>query len=203
MLYYLVAALYVTRLFRDDARHPAPAGQGRRHRQRVRRRSAARRRSARAAAPPCCRARRPICAMLFMVGALALGIIGQRGPGSVIGGRAPLTQPSTPAPAPPTRRRRRHRRHRQCRRAPQHRHRRSSTFVAAGLPWPDHGRRQTRRPSTRKWRNWQTHQLEGLAVAIPWGFESPLPHQDKRPGFPGLFIVDLGKANGWLTSSPA
>ena len=29
----------------------------------------------------------------------------------------------------------------------------------------------------RKWRNWQTHQLEGLAVAIPWGFESPLPHQ--------------------------
>src|SRR5512147_285762 len=32
-------------------------------------------------------------------------------------------------------------------------------------------------PSSRKWRNWQTHQLEGLAVAIPWGFESPLPHQ--------------------------
>ena len=31
--------------------------------------------------------------------------------------------------------------------------------------------------TTRKWRNWQTHQLEGLAVAIPWGFESPLPHQ--------------------------
>ena len=31
-------------------------------------------------------------------------------------------------------------------------------------------------PSMRKWRNWQTHQLEGLAVAIPWGFESPLPH---------------------------
>ncbi len=32
---------------------------------------------------------------------------------------------------------------------------------------------------TRKWRNWQTHQLEGLAVAIPWGFESPLPHQNQ------------------------
>src|SRR5262245_64230669 len=31
-------------------------------------------------------------------------------------------------------------------------------------------------PTARKWRNWQTHQLEGLAVAIPWGFESPLPH---------------------------
>jgi hypothetical protein len=34
-----------------------------------------------------------------------------------------------------------------------------------------------RLPSERKWRNWQTHQLEGLAVARPWGFESPLPHQ--------------------------
>ena len=30
---------------------------------------------------------------------------------------------------------------------------------------------------TRKWRNWQTHQLEGLAVAIPCRFESYLPHQ--------------------------
>ena len=29
----------------------------------------------------------------------------------------------------------------------------------------------------RKWRNWQTHQLEGLAFARTWGFESPLPHQ--------------------------
>ena len=29
----------------------------------------------------------------------------------------------------------------------------------------------------RKWRNWQTHQLEGLALARAWGFESPLPHQ--------------------------
>src|SRR5713101_5777023 len=28
----------------------------------------------------------------------------------------------------------------------------------------------------RQWRNWQTHQLEGLAVAIPWRFESSLPH---------------------------
>ena len=42
--------------------------------------------------------------------------------------------------------------------------------------------------TTRKWRNWQTHQLEGLAVAIPWGFESPLPHQNSRvPRFPGAF----------------
>src|SRR4030095_15473871 len=29
----------------------------------------------------------------------------------------------------------------------------------------------------RKWRNWQTHQLEGLALARAWGFESPLPPQ--------------------------
>jgi len=42
-----------------------------------------------------------ICAILFMVGALALGIIGKRGPGSVLGGRAPLTQPSLPASAAP------------------------------------------------------------------------------------------------------
>ena len=33
------------------------------------------------------------------------------------------------------------------------------------------------RTATRKWRNWQTHQLEGLAVVIPSGFKSPLPHQ--------------------------
>jgi preprotein translocase subunit SecG len=49
-----------------------------------------------------------ICAILFIVGALALGILGRRGPGSVLGGRAPLAQPSTPnttspakAPVPP------------------------------------------------------------------------------------------------------
>ena len=41
-----------------------------------------------------------VCAVLFIVGALALGIIGQRGPGSVIGGRAPARAPA--APPPPT-----------------------------------------------------------------------------------------------------
>ncbi len=40
-----------------------------------------------------------IAAVLFIVGALALGLIGQRGPGSVVGGRAPAPQ-SQPAPAP-------------------------------------------------------------------------------------------------------
>ena len=54
-----------------------------------------------------------ICAVLFIVGALVLGIMGQRGPGSVIGGRAapqtqqtpassPAVPPTTPAPAPRT-----------------------------------------------------------------------------------------------------
>ena len=43
-----------------------------------------------------------IAAILFMVGALALGIIGRRSPNSVLGGRTPLTQPSTPATVPPT-----------------------------------------------------------------------------------------------------
>jgi len=41
-----------------------------------------------------------ICATIFVVGALALGILGKRGPGSVVGGRAPLTQPSSPTPSP-------------------------------------------------------------------------------------------------------
>ena len=39
-----------------------------------------------------------VCAVLFVVGALVLGIVGQRGPGSVIGGRAPARAP-TPPPA--------------------------------------------------------------------------------------------------------
>ena len=49
-----------------------------------------------------------ICAILFIVGALTLGIIGRHGPSSVLGGRSPLAQPSTPnttspakAPVPP------------------------------------------------------------------------------------------------------
>ena len=44
----------------------------------------------------------------------------------------------------------------------------------------------------RKWRNWQTHQLEGLAAARSWGFESPLPHHiAKMPGFPDQRINEL------------
>ena len=40
-----------------------------------------------------------ICAVLFVVGAMVLGIVGQRGPGSVIGGRAPARAPAAPPPA--------------------------------------------------------------------------------------------------------
>ena len=35
--------------------------------------------------------------------------------------------------------------------------------------------------STRKWRNWQTRKPQELVGAIPWGFESPLPHHSTRP----------------------
>jgi preprotein translocase subunit SecG len=41
-----------------------------------------------------------ICAAVFIIGALALGILGKQGPGSVVGGRTPLTQPSGPTPSP-------------------------------------------------------------------------------------------------------
>ena len=42
-----------------------------------------------------------VCAVLFVVGAIVLGILGQRGPGSVVGGRAPASAPLAPAPAAP------------------------------------------------------------------------------------------------------
>jgi len=41
-----------------------------------------------------------VCAVLFIVGALVLGIVRQSGPGSVIGGRVPARAPA-PAPAAP------------------------------------------------------------------------------------------------------
>jgi preprotein translocase subunit SecG len=42
-----------------------------------------------------------VCAVLFMVGAIVLGILGQRGPSSVIGGRAPVQTPATPSSSKP------------------------------------------------------------------------------------------------------
>ena len=51
------------------------------------------------------------------------------------------------------------------------------------------------RKPLRKWRNWQTHQLEGLAIAISWGFESPLPHQ------PSLSLANRSESYGWQATS--
>ena len=42
-----------------------------------------------------------ICAILFMIGALGLGIVGKRGPGSVVGGRAPAAPAQSARPATP------------------------------------------------------------------------------------------------------
>ena len=42
-----------------------------------------------------------VCALLFVIGAIALGILGQRGPGSVVGGRSQQLPASAPAPAAP------------------------------------------------------------------------------------------------------
>ena len=41
-----------------------------------------------------------VCAVLFIVGALALGIMRQRGPGSVVGGRAAPQTQQNPASSP-------------------------------------------------------------------------------------------------------
>ena len=41
-----------------------------------------------------------VLAVLFLVGALALNILAQRGPGSVVGGRAPQGAPTTTVPTP-------------------------------------------------------------------------------------------------------
>src|SRR5256885_15922180 len=41
-----------------------------------------------------------VCAVLFMLGAIVLGILGQRGPGSVLGGRQAPAPPAGSAPAP-------------------------------------------------------------------------------------------------------
>jgi preprotein translocase subunit SecG len=43
-----------------------------------------------------------ICAVLFMLGALLLGVLGQRGPGSVVGGSTPSTRPPQNRPVPVT-----------------------------------------------------------------------------------------------------
>ena len=42
-----------------------------------------------------------VCAVLFMLGALLLGVLGQRGPGSVVGGSTAPSRPAQSKPAPP------------------------------------------------------------------------------------------------------
>src|ERR1700723_2524742 len=63
--------------------------------------------------------------------------------------------------------------------------------------------------SLRSWRNWQTHQLEGLALARAWWFESTRPHTYCRKACNiGLFhncsrVAQSGLgAGGSLTESP-
>jgi len=43
-----------------------------------------------------------VAAAIFIIGALTLGIMGKHGPSSVLGGRSPLAQPSTPNTTSPT-----------------------------------------------------------------------------------------------------
>ena len=129
-----------------------------------------------------------VLAVLFVVGAIVLGIMGQRGPGSVLGGRS---QAGAPGPLGDH----------QAGSAANTRHHASAGGTGhSGTGDASSGdtgtdavtdARQHERPSSRKWRNWQTHQLEGLAVAIPWGFESPLPHHTNFVG-----VVASGRFSG-------
>ena len=123
---------------------------------------------------------------------------------------APATLPAatpTPTTAPPAGQpRRRHRPHpatppaegaagtrRLHRRAARRRRHRSSSedLDQAGRDLA----RSSRSHRVRKWRNWQTHQLEGLAFARTWGFESPLPHQ-QLTGILRLDARSTGQATG-------
>ena len=81
------------------------------------------------------------------------------------GGDAPGGVPEVPAPDAP---------------APEERAPRRSPAIAARGPF---GMLRLRSSShLRQWRNWQTHQLEGLAGATPWRFESSLPHHSTGKG---------------------
>ena len=163
-----------------------------------------------------------VLAALFVVLSMVLTAWGQRGSGSVVGGdrrtgaaSAPAALPRpTPAPAttPPA-----------GTAAPAAQPATPPADGAAGTttPPPAGGsaaagakeaiapRPDQRRPGPcqvipvvtkmRKWRNWQTHQLEGLAFARTWGFESPLPHQIlNQPGNLGFFFSFNRR---WLTKS--
>ena len=141
-----------------------------------------RRRSARAAARPCCRARRPCVRAALRrrrdrCSAFSDSVVRARWSAAraAAARRQRQRRRSCGRPAPPA----------PGARAAPARRRRGISLVRRTFS-------VRRRASSRKWRNWQTHQLEGLAVAIPWGFESPLPHQQFTdiPGAHKLVALD-------------
>ena len=161
------------RLFSVDCGDPAAAGQRRRHRECVWRRqqpSGLRRARGRDTADKMTTG----LAAAFILLSLTLAVWGQRGPGSVVGGiGAPAPAAAPAAPATPPGNATPPRQHPAPYAAPGPR---ASALTTATATTPHRGH-PTRELPKRKWRNWQTHQLEGLAIARAWGFESPLPHQ--------------------------
>jgi preprotein translocase subunit SecG len=121
---------------------------------------------------------------LFILGSLGLGLLQKNGAaGSVMSGVAAPAATKSAAPALPTS---------SAPPIPTTPPSTSGTGACARDRWVaeqgaggacgEEGRRTVaasdfRSGLSRKWRNWQTHQLEGLALARAWGFESPLPHQ--------------------------
>ena len=85
ILYYLLSTFYVLVCLHAAAGHPAAAGQGATWRRRSAA-AAASRRSARAPARRVLSKATAVLAVLFMVGALALAIMGQRWSGSLLSG---------------------------------------------------------------------------------------------------------------------
>ena len=125
MLYYIAAVLYVLVCFRDDRRHSSPAGEGGRPRERLwrRRRPGSLRRAERRDGPDARDHRAARCCFWWV--RWRLNILAQRGPGSVVGGRAPQGAPTTTLPTPAQGQlRRRLRLPRHSSRPPAHRRRR-------------------------------------------------------------------------------
>ena len=176
MLYYVVAFLYVLSCFLPPAapRRPAAAGQGRRHGERVRRRRQPDAFGARAGATVLTKA------TTVLGGAVHAGSdrAWRHGPAwSRLADARHLGAARQPQRRRQRRRLRRRRRAQQT--APSRRRRRRRRAADTEEV------RVSAQSHSRKWRNWQTHQLEGLAVAIPWGFESPLSHHSThlQPAF--------------------
>ena len=128
-----------------------------------------------------------ILGVLFMIGAIALGRDWQarrgvadgrlQGPGDEYAGSGSAAGPEATAPAADA----------------------AATAVTRAGPGRQHAgegaggtRSKLAESPSRKWRNWQTHQLEGLALARAWGFESPLSHQLSNRQVTVLVTVGLG-----------